>query len=72
MNLFNENRQLQKKYDKAKTEQEKSYNKLMIEYYKKIEECQSIKKSINDYDSGINKVFNEFERLQGIITNLKS
>lgn len=32
----------------------------MIEYYKKIEECQSIKKSISDYDSGINKVFNEF------------
>ena len=27
---------------------------------------------MSDYDSGINKVFGEFERLQGIITNLKN
>ena len=31
-----------------------------------------MKRSISDYDSGINKVFGEFERLQGIITNLKN
>ena len=31
-----------------------------------------MKRSISDYDNGINKVFGEFERLQGIITNLKN
>ena len=44
----------------------------MLEYYRKMEECKSVKKILIDSDTGISNALEEVEKLELMIANLKN